>query len=105
MVFCCLRRCALVLALAFDFFDTPALARSFRTESRGMIVSSARGSEVNDLSTLRLGEAARRAARECIDLAIIHRDVSIKHTFSRSPFAETYVSLWPFCVYDTRDEK
>lgn len=81
MPFCCLKRCALVLALAFDFFDTPAFARSLRTDSRCITVFSARGSEVNDLSTLRLGEAARRAAREWIDLAMIHSDVSIKWDF------------------------
>lgn len=35
-----------------------------------MLVLSARGSEVNDLSTFTDGETSRLAARECTDFAI-----------------------------------
>lgn len=69
MPFCCLKRCALVNFFCFCFFWIPEFLRSDKTEGRLTFGDSARGKEVKDLSTSKLGDAARRAARELSVLA------------------------------------
>lgn len=69
--FICLCFCALVKAFPFCFFIMPEFRRSVSTDSLDTGVSSARGSDFSDLSTSRLGEACRLAARDRTDWSVV----------------------------------
>lgn len=61
--FSCRTLCALESFCFFCFFWIPALARLARTVGRWEVGDSARGADVKERSTSKLGEAALRAAR------------------------------------------